>query len=153
MSLLGWVDPAQLDPEFSHDLYLYHPPYLFFSFLSVFCGGASSCSYRLFCSKLLATQLGGFRFKPRGIFLLFCWLGKKKLILVSVFLAIWRPKKTLKKSFRNEETRNLLTLWLLQVFTWCLLVRQCDSRVVETDWQQFPLFLPPCQFQHSVEKL
>lgn len=88
------------------------PLNLFFPLLPIFCGGASSCNYSLFCPKLLAIQLSVFRSNPHGIFLLFCWLGKKKLILVSVLIAIWRPKKTLKiiQKWRNKESIKSLNL-------------------------------------------
>lgn len=76
---------------------------LVFSLLSIFCGGASSCTYRLFFSELLAIHLTVLRFDLDCIFLLFCWLGKKKLILVSVFLAIWRPKKILNYSEMKKQ--------------------------------------------------
>lgn len=71
-------------------------PLVFFPFCLSSLGELPVATTGYFALSFLAIQVSVFRFKPGGIFLLFCWLGKKKLILVSVFLAIWRPKKTLK---------------------------------------------------------
>lgn len=64
------MDPAQLDPEFSHDLYVYHPP-CFFPFCLSSVGELPVATTGYFALSFLAIQLSVFRFKPGGIFLLF----------------------------------------------------------------------------------